>query len=163
MRVSLFGLSPRHTNLRKLWFELVYLVLSTSALLDALLPVGVCLYSQHDFLYMLTWFELIDSRVFAWARHLTSCCILAGLFFWQFWTCMSRFQSVDCSKPSMELLLRSGSMMNQHQIICIPFFQAPLHRLSIFFLLLESQCYTIYSCNSFVIHVLVSLGDVISM
>jgi len=71
--VSLFGLSPRRTNLMNPSIKLVQLVLSHLLIIHYLMPhlTLLCVCSWHSFWYMLFQIDFINTRVFAYAPHLT--------------------------------------------------------------------------------------------
>jgi len=104
MRVSLFGLFPRRTNLMDLDIEFIQLVLHTFALY---IYHWWIIYTFIDMIW--TWFHAYvnmfsrNSIYFLYmcicfcARHLAFLCT-RWVASWRPWTCMFRFWSLDVSK-----------------------------------------------------------------
>ena len=121
----------------------------------------------HDTIfYAYFWLRFIDTRVLIPAFHLAFITRLIG-YFWLSWICMSGFWSLNRRRllnwrPVHQSIAAEVWRISIRLFISLSF-QAPLDRLSKFFLLSKSHCFTIYSCNSFVIHLFIPPGDVIFM
>jgi len=85
--------------------------------------------SRRSLRYMLILFRFIDTRLFACARHLASSYAFVGL--------ISNNPGFICPNPrawtvagfpvkDQPIRVRSESMADQRQIICIPFLSGPL-------------------------------------
>jgi len=99
-----------------------------SALFDALLLAGMCLYSRHSFRYMLIWFGFINTHVFSCARYSASSCVLVGLLSDNLgYACPDSGAWIIAGFPAEDqpFRVRSGSMADQRQITRISFLPGP--------------------------------------